>query len=112
MKSHGEQPASAGFAGRFWAVLWGMDCVLELRYSASGALEGSFEADGERLEVVGSSPEAGREFGGTIRASVLPEAFAAFQARLIAQGLWLELVSSPVGANPEPATRVIFERLI
>ena len=112
MKSHGEEPASAGFAGRFWAVLWGMDCVLELYMSASGTLEGSFEADGERLEVMGSSPAAGREFGGTIRASVLPEAFAAFRARPTPQGLWLELVSSPLGASPERATEVIFERLI
>jgi|GEM_PF-1957752 len=116
MNAHGEEQVSASFAGRFWAVLWGMDCVLELRLNSSGALEGSFEADGERLEVEGSSPTAGHEadceFAGTIRASVLPEAFAAFKARLTPQGLCLELRSNPVGASPEPVTGVIFERLI
>lgn len=116
MKVCGEEPAGAGLTGRFWAVLWGMDCVLELRLSSSGTLEGSFEADGEQLEVIGSLPainhEAGREFGGTIRARVLPEAFAAFRARLAPQGLWLELVSNSVEAGLEPAKGVIFERLI
>jgi len=111
MIAHGKEPASAGLAGRFWAVLWGMDCVLELYLNALGTLEGSFEADGERLEVVGSSPPAGGEFGGTIRARGLPEAFAVFRARLTPQGLWLELVSTSAGASPERATGVIFERL-
>ncbi len=98
-------------AGRFWARVWDLDCVLELRLDDSGRMQGSFSADGEPLEIVGHSPGPDGEVRGLIRASNLEEMFAAFRARLDADGLFLEVDVTDVETGLETAGHVMFARL-
>lgn len=118
--NQGGHPAETlGAVGRFWARVWDMDCVLELRLDDTGRLCGWFHADGERLEITGDppDPQQGAEEGteqevhGLIRAFGLSEPFASFRAKPDADGLFLEV--DLTGANLEPGTapHVTFTRL-
>ncbi len=100
---------SSGVSGRFWAYLWGMDCVLELYLSAAGRLEGSLEADGEWLEVKGGMPEPDGAVRGVVRAQNLSEPFVTFRACTDMDGLFLDL--EILGGELETAEHVAFARL-
>jgi hypothetical protein len=102
--------SSLGISGRFWAHVWGLDCVLELRLDEAGCLRGSFDADGEPLEVAGGSPDPDGAVCGVIRAHDLEEPFATFCARPDEDGLLLE-VDLTDEAGPDGAERVAFARL-
>jgi hypothetical protein len=98
-------------AGRFWARIWDLDCILELHLNDAGCMQGSFSADGEALEITGDSPGPDGEVRGLIRSSNLQEMFAAFRARLDADGLFLEVDVTDVETGLETAGHVIFARL-
>jgi hypothetical protein len=98
-------------AGRFFARLWDLDCVLELHLDNAGLLKGSFIVDGEQLEITGALLGPHGEVRGIIRAHNLAEAFAAFQARLAEDGLFLEVNVTDADTGLETARRVIFVRL-
>jgi hypothetical protein len=99
--------SSLGITGRFWARVWDLDCVLELRLDEAGRLQGSFDADGEPLEVAGGAPGPDGAVRGVIRAHDLEEQFATFCVRPDADGLLLEVV-----LTDEPGLeRVAFSRL-
>ncbi len=107
-RDQGTQRARASLTGRFWACVWDLDCVLETRLNELDCLEGWFEADGQRLEVLVGSLEPNGEVSGLIRAANLTEPFALFRARADAQGLLLEVRTL---GDPLSFERVIFERL-
>jgi hypothetical protein len=98
-------------AGRFWARIWDLDCILELHLNDAGGMQGSFSADGEALEITGDSPGPDGEVRGLIRSSNLQEMFAAFRARLDADGLFLEVDVTDVETGLETAGHVMFARL-
>ncbi len=98
-------------AGRFWARVWDLDCVLELRLDDAGRMQGWFSADGEPLEITGDAPGPDGEVRGLIRAGNLEEMFAAFRARLDADGLFLEVDVTDVETGLETAGHVMFTRL-
>jgi hypothetical protein len=102
--------SSESISGRFWARVWDLDCVLELRLDEAGRLRGSFDADGEPLEVAGGSPGPDGAVRGVIRAHDLEEPFATFCARPDADGLLLE-VDLTDEAGLEGTERVAFARL-
>jgi hypothetical protein len=102
---------TSGIAGRFFAHLWGLDCLLELSPDDAGCVQGSFSADGEPLEITGGSLGPHGELRGVIRAHDLTEPFAEFRARPDADGLFLELDVTDTETGLETTERVRFVRL-
>lgn len=103
--------SGVGIAGRFFARLWDLDCVLELHLDSRGQPKGSFFVDGDRLEVAAEWSGPRGAVCGVIRAHQLAECFAVFQARLDEDGLFLEVRVMDAVSGLETATRVIFVRL-
>jgi hypothetical protein len=99
--------ALPAFTGRFRGSVWGMSCVLELFVDEAGCVRGSFDADGEPLEVTGAALD--QTVRGVIRAHSLEERFAAFRARVNADGLLLEVRLGD--ADELPLEHVTFARL-
>ena len=97
--------------GRYWASVWGIDCVLELRLDDVGHLNGSFEADGDPLEVTGETEGASGACHGVIRAHGLSEHFAEFRAEPAEDGLMLEVHLTNTDGNLEHEGQVMFTRL-
>jgi hypothetical protein len=85
--------------------------VFSLHLDASGRMQGSFSADNEALEITGHSPGLDGEVRGSGRASKLNEMFAAFRARLDADGLFLEVDVTDVETGLKTAEHVMFARL-
>lgn len=90
-RGHEARSDWANLTGRFWAQVWDLDCVLELRVDEAGCLAGWFDADGQRLEVSGGLPDASGQLSGLIRAPNLSEPFASFRIRQGLDGLLLEV---------------------
>lgn len=94
--------------GRFWAQVWDLDCVLELRVDEAGCLQGSFDADGQRLEVSAGPPDASGQVSGLICSANLSEPFASFRLRQGFDGLLLEVRAT---GDTDSLERVQFVRL-
>jgi hypothetical protein len=97
--------------GRYWANVWGIDCVLELHLDDAGHLNGSFEADGDPLEVTGEPVGASGACCGVIRARGLSENFAEFRAEPAEDGLILEVNLTNTEDGLEHEGQVMFTRL-
>jgi hypothetical protein len=97
--------------GRYWASVWGIDCILELHLDDTGRLNGSFEADGDPLEVNGETEDVSGACHGVIRAHGLSEHFAEFRAEPAEDGLMLEVHLTNTDGNLEHEGQVMFTRL-
>lgn len=112
---HGGEETSSNtkhrLSGRYWANVWGIDCVLELHLDDAGHLNGWFEADGDPLEVTGETEDASGACHGIIRAHGLSEHFAEFRAEPAEDGLMLEVQLANADGNLEHEGQVMFTRL-
>lgn len=104
--------AVQAFTGRFWGRIWDIECVLEFHLDDAGQLQGSFDADGEVLEVCLGPPDDTGLVRGVIRAHDLSEPFATFCTRPDGDGLFLEM-DLIQGDEPslEAAQHVVLARL-
>jgi hypothetical protein len=88
------------------------DCTLELALNQSGCLSGSFQADGENLEITGGIPSVFGEVYGVIREPTTGETIAVFRAVSRMRQLILE-IDTPNAHNLMElgnAERIVFER--
>jgi hypothetical protein len=105
----GDSSMAQHVTGQFRGSVWGIACVLELHLDDAGRLRGSFDADGEPLEVTGDTPDPFGAVRGVIRARALEESFAVFQARANADRLLLEVRMTD--ADERALERVTFSRV-
>jgi hypothetical protein len=111
--SETRQPITAHpLPGCYKARLQHTDCTLELGLDQSGCLIGSFQADGENLEITGGVPGAYGEVYGAIRERSSLETVAVFRAVPRIRQLILE-IDTPNAHNRMElgnAERIVFER--
>jgi hypothetical protein len=105
------ETTGTGMTGRYWARIWDMDCVLELRLDDAGNIVGSFSVDDEPLKLTGEPPSPNHEVRGVIHARHITEPFATFQARTTEGGLLLEVLLNDADNTPSNTERAVFVRL-
>ena len=103
-------PTTHPLPGRYTARVADVDCELELDLDASGCLKGSFQAEGEALDVFGGVPSHFGEVYGVIRERTLGEALAVFRAVPQVRQLLLELDAPGQQHLMRLSHQIVFER--
>ncbi len=98
--------------GCYRAQLQHIECDLELTLDQSGCLSGSFQANGENLEIIGGVPSGFGEVYGVIRERHSLETVAVFRAVPQIRQLILEIDTPNAHTVMElgNAERIVFER--